>query len=479
MPTHPPERAAPEFAPTAWPLLLLVSVGSLLSAMTSSIINVALPDMAQEFRIDPSSASWFVLSFLLTVTVLLLPAGRLGDIVGHGRMYLWGSVVFGMGALGCAVAPSAGGLIAGRVAQGLGSAMVMATSPALLTQSVSPRRRGFALGFMSTALYIGLTIGPPVGGVMVRHLGWRSIFHLTFAATLAVVLACFFILRRRDGAGDRPKFDWPGALLIAAGTLSFLLVCTLGPGWGARHPATIVLAIASVVLLPVFVLIQLSTREPTVDLRLFRSVVFSSAAIGAMLNYASLFIAMYMLPFALRDGQGMTPQSLGSVLSAQAAGMALLAWGSGWLSDHIGARGLAVLGMIGTAAGMAGLAWSWPTTGQLEPSAWLFLVGAGTGVFISPNSSALMGAAPMHRQGIAGGVMALARNLGMSFGVAIASALYATVFQHGRSISHWPDRADDVVRIGLLMSAAASLLVALVAFVGQSQRFAQRGAASS
>ena len=114
-----------------------------------------------------------------------------------------------------------------------------------------------------------------------------------------------------------------------------------------------------------------------------------------------------------------------------------------------------------------------------QPSAWMFLVGAGTGVFISPNSSALMGSAPHDRQGIAGGVMALARNLGMSFGVAIASALFATVFEHGKPIEHWPDAADDVVRIGLLLSALSSLAVAVVSFVGQSPRFARRVKAGS
>ncbi len=453
------------------PLLLLVSIGSFLSAMTSSVINVALPDMAREFNVDPSTASWFVLSQMLTVTVLLLPAGRLGDIGGHGRVYLWGSVLFGLSALGCAYAPGAASLIGARVAQGVGSAMVMATSPALLTRSVPASRRGFALGFMSTALYVGLTIGPPVGGAMVKLLGWRSIFQAMAAATLPMIVAAVFVLPREHRAMSRPRFDWLGAMLIGAGTLSLLLACTLGPGWGVGHPATIALAATSVVLLPVFVRVQLTSREPTVDLRLFRSVVFSSAALGAMLNYASLFIVIYLLPFALRDGQGMTPEGLGRVLSAEAAGMALLAWGSGWLSDRIGGRGLLVLGMLATAVGMAGLAASWPTTGQAQPSAWMFVIGAGTGVFISPNLSALMGAAPANRQGIAGGVLALARNLGMSFGVAVASALFGTVFAQGKPVTHWPVEADHVVRTGLLIGAVCSVAVAVVCFAGQSPRF--------
>ncbi|MFW5741570.1 MAG: MFS transporter, partial [Myxococcota bacterium] len=134
----------------------------MLSAMTASVINVALPDIARDFHIDPSRAAWVILAFLLTVTVLLLVAGRLGDLLGQGRMYLLGFGVFGVAALGSAVAPSEAVLIATRAGQAVGAAMVMATAPALLTLSVPTRRRGFALGFMSTAVYIGLTIGPPV-----------------------------------------------------------------------------------------------------------------------------------------------------------------------------------------------------------------------------------------------------------------------------------------------------------------------------
>lgn len=474
--TSPP--AAPQVvATTAWALLLLVAANSGLSALTSSVMNVALPDIARDFRIDPSSASWFVLSFLMTVTALLLPAGRLGDLAGHGRLYLAGSVVFAFGALGCGLAPSPALLILGRIAQGFGSAMVMATSPALLTQSVAPGRRGFALGFMSTALYFGLTVGPPLGGLMVHHLGWRSIFFLTFVSTLALVIPGWRIIRHPQAASQRPRFDWLGSFLITAGTLSFLLVCTRGLTWGLTHPATLVLSVAAVVLLPVFVRLQLSLPAPTVDMRLFRSRTFSSAALGAMLNYVSLFIVLFVLPFALRDGQKMSVHVLGRLMASQAAGMALLAWGSGWLSDRLGSRGLATGGMIVTAAGLAGLAWHWPTSGVIAPAGWLFLVGAGTGVFISPNSSALMGAAPPDRQGIAGGVMALARTLGMSFGVAIASALFSTVFEHGKAVTVWSAAADHVVQIGLFFSAATSLLVAVVSFAGPapSLQAQQRG----
>jgi EmrB/QacA subfamily drug resistance transporter len=448
-------------------MLGVVAFGSLLTAATSSVINVALPDMARDFGVDPSGAAWFVLAFLLAVTALLLAAGRLGDVLGHGRVYLAGFVVFGLGAAGCALAPSAGALVVARVVQGIGSAAVMATSPALSTLAVPPERRGFALGLVSTSIYLGLTVGPPLGGHAVGALGWRSIFWITLAASAAVVALAARVspparVAKRDG-----KLDAGGALLTAVGTLAFLLVATRGPSWGLRHPATLVSAAVAVATLPPFVWVELRHAAPTLDLRLFRSPVFSAAALSALLNYVSLFVAIYVLPFAMRDGQAMSPRQVGTVLSAQAVAMTLLAWGSGSLSDRIGSRGLATGGMLVLGAGMAGLAWSWPSSGMLVPAAWLFVCGAGTGVFVSPNSSALMGAAPRERQGIAGGVLGLARNLGMSVGVGIGAGLYASAFARSPGHGAWSPAADAAVRTGLGVSAVLAIVAAAVAWVAR------------
>ncbi|MBI5532409.1 MAG: MFS transporter [Deltaproteobacteria bacterium] len=448
-------------------LLAVVVFGAFLSSLTSSVINVALPDIARDFHVDPSQASWFVLSFLLAVTVLLLPAGRVSDLLGHGRMYLLGMTVFGVGSAACALAPTATWLIVARIVQGVASSLVMATSPALMTMALPPERRGFALGLMSTGTYVGLTIGPPIGGSLVAMLGWRSIFWASMLFSLIATLPGFKVLPLARSDRDKPRFDLLGSVLTAVGTLAFLLLSTRGLAWGWRSPATIGCALVSIVVLPVFVVVEMRHTAPTLDLRLFRSVVFSSATLSALLNYIALFIPLFTIPFALRDGQGMSPPQVGKVLSALAAGMTLFSWGSGWLSDRIGSRGLAAGGMVVLAAGAAGLSLSWPTSGVLAPAAWLFLCGAGTGVFISPNSSTLMGAAPRERQGIAGGVMALARNLGMSLGVALGSGLFAAAFAAGHKPGQWSAAADQSLRTALMLSAGAALLSGLVAFAGR------------
>jgi len=448
-------------------LLAVVALGAFLSTLTSSVINVALPDMARDFGVDPSEAAWFVLSFLLSVTVLLLPAGRVSDLLGHGRMYAVGMSIFAAASLGCAIAPSPAVFIVCRIMQGVGSSLAMASSPALMTLALPPERRGFGLGMMSTATYVGLTVGPPLGGSLVAALGWRSIFWASLVATLVTVFWALRVMPLRPPAGKSARFDIPGSLMAAIGTLAFLLLSTRGLAWGLLSPASIVCAAIAIVLMPVFVWTELRHPAPTLDFRLFRARVFSSATASAMLNYVALFIPIFLIPFALRDGQGMTPQQVGRVLASQALAMALLAWGSGTLSDRIGSRGLATGGMTVLGMGLAGLAWSWPTTGTMAPALWLFVCGAGTGVFISPNSSALMGSAPRERQGVAGGVMSLARNLGMTLGVAVGSGLFASVFGHDHRPGSWMPAADLAVRTGFIVAAVTAFTAAVVTWVGR------------
>ena len=449
-------------------LLAVVALGSFLTSMASSVLNVALPDMARSLEVGPAAAGWFMLSFLLTVTALLLTAGRLGDLLGHGRTYLAGFVFFGFGAIACAAAPTALVLDIARVAQGVGSALVLAASPALITMSVPPSKRGSALGFMSTAVYLGLALGPPVGGILVAHAGWRVIF-IAAAVAAAIVLAVGArTLPLARPIGKAVGFDLGGSALIAAGLLALLLLCTRGPEWGVTHPATLGTGLAALLILPGFIWLEGRHPSPTLDLKLFDSVVFSGAAVAAMLNYISMFILLFSLPFALRDGQNMPPEIVGRVLAAQAAGMALFAWGAGALADRIGSRGLAAVGMGIFGVGGLGLLLAWPTANPWAPALWMFVCGAGTGIFISPNSSALMGAAPKERLGTAGGVMALARNLGMALGVALGSGLFASVLREHTGPVEWSAAADGAVRIGFGISAGLAFLAGLVALAAPS-----------
>jgi EmrB/QacA subfamily drug resistance transporter len=427
------ERAQDRPARASW-VLLVVGGGTLLTAASSSTVNLALPELSHELHVPLELTSWVVTSFLLTTTVLLLVAGRLGDVLGHARVYLAGFALFGLASLGCGLAPGIGGLIAGRIAQGVGSAMVAATGPALLTTTFPGAQRGRALGLLSTATYTGLTVGPPIGGWVVGILSWRWVFLVNLPVAALVIALGIAVLPSSRGRSEK-AFDWPGMLSSILGLPLLLFALTQGRRLGWSSPLVLGAGACGLGLLAAFVWIERRQPHPLLDLRLFRSRIFSGATLSAFGNYVALFVPTILLPFYVVEALGIEPARAGIVLSAQPLVMAIVASPAGRLSDRWGSRGLATVGMLVLALGLGGLSFVGPGASVGQVMAWCAVIGLGTGVFISPNSSALMGAAPRSQQGVAGGVMAVARSLGMMTGVAAASAIF--VAAGGRTGHAW------------------------------------------
>ena len=446
-------------------VLLVVGVGTLLSAMAGSSITVALPALSADLDITIDRASWVMLAYLLTVTVLLLVAGRSGDLFGHQRVYLAGFVLFGVGSLACGLAQGLWLVVLARVFQGVGGAMLMATGPALLTTTFPGSERGKALGMLATATYTGLTIGPPLGGLLISHLSWRWVFFLNIPIVAVVLGLGLFFLPSRDRSRAVP-FDAGGALSLMAGMPLVLLAVAQGQRWGWLSWPVLASAAAGSAFLFAFIAIENRREHPLLRLALFRSRVFSGAAASAVGNYVALFVQIILLPFYLMEALGIEASRAGLVLSAQPLIMALVASPAGRLSDRIGSRGLAVSGMLILAAGLLGASTLGPGSGTGAVAGWLAVMGLGTGVFISPNSSALMGAAPRDMQGTAGGVMAVARNLGMMVGVALATAVFQAA--GGQTGGTW--RPDDyrALTVSFTVAAGVALLGAVAAALGQS-----------
>jgi EmrB/QacA subfamily drug resistance transporter len=441
-------------------VLLVVGLGTLLGAMASSMVNLALPSIGRDLGVSIESSRWVVQVYLLVTAVLLLPAGRVGDLLGHGRVYLLGFALFGLMSIVCGLAPSFPVLLAGRVLQGLGAALLVAVAPALLTSSFPPQQRGRALGVMSTATYVGLTVSPPLTGLILSAFDWRFTFFLM--APMAVVTCGLGLCCLPRGSPAREaRFDWGGAASLVAGLPLLLLALSQGQAWGLASPRTVGSALGGAAALAVFFVLQRQRPAALLDLGLFRSRVFTASVVGAVFNYVALFAAVLLLPFYLEEGLGLPPSAVGLVLTAQPLSMALTASPSGWLSDRVGTRGLATLGMCGVAVGLGGLATLGPESPPWLPAAWLAVVGVGTGVFISPNSSALMGAAPRARQGIAGSVMAEARTLGMLLGVALSTAVFRAA--GGRTGASWGDSDFAALRLALLVGVVASVIAVIAA----------------
>jgi EmrB/QacA subfamily drug resistance transporter len=452
--------APPEAPRHPYLVLAVVAGGTLLNTLAASTITLALPAIGQGLALSIDRSRWVMQAYLLVTTVALLPAGRLGDLLGHRRVYLSGFLLFGLASLGAGLAPSFPLLTAARLAQGAGAAMVMSAGPALITTSLPPAVRGRSLGLLSTATYLGLTAGPPLGGWLIAALSWRAVFFINLPIALLVVTLGGLTLPRTGGASAR--FDAAGAVTLGLGSL-LLLGLGEGPTWGWSSPPTLACLGLGLAALVAFVRLERRSPAPLLDLGLFRVRAFTGSTLAALCNYVALFVPIILLPFLLIEGMGSTPRAAGLLLTAQPILMALTASPSGWLSDRIGSRALAASGLTILAAAVFLLGETDAATSRDRLTLLLALAGLGTGLFVSPNSSALMGAAPRTQQGVAGAVMATARNLGMLIGTGAGTEIFHQA--GGRSGARWRPLDYRAFRFAQRVASGSSVLGALFALL--------------
>ena len=413
--------------PGKWGVLLAVGLGTFMSALGESILATILPAIQASFSSNVAAIEWVVTVYLLVVSGLLLTCGRLGDLYGQKRVYIIGLGVFMLGSVLCALAPSAPALIALRTLQALGAAALFANAPAILTRHFPARQRGQALGLQVTLTYLGLTLGPSLGGWLAHQAGWQSVFYLNLPLGLLAGWLSWRALPEEAPAQGRQGFHLAGALTLLGGLTVLLLGLNRGEAWGWTSSGVLSLLGIGVLLLSAFLAVEQRVAAPMVDLHLLAHPAFAAALISAVLNYMCIFSVVFLLPFYLIQGRGLSTAQAGLLLTAQPLVMALVAPWSGTLSDRIGSRRPATLGMAVLAAGLFLLARLGPASPLGTVAAGLALVGLGTGLFTSPNTSALMGAAPDTARGVAAALLATARHIGMGLGIALAGAIYTTV----------------------------------------------------
>lgn len=410
-----------------WWVLLAIGLGTFMTALDTSVTNAILPVVRDSFNADIATIEWVVTVYLLVLSGLLLSFGRLGDLQGHKRVYLIGFGVFVGSSLLCGIAPSVEFLIICRGMQALGGAMLAANSPAILTKSFPSNQRGQALGLQATMTYLGLTVGPSFGGWLAQAVSWRAVFYINLpVGILALWISWRFIL---DDHGKRTQenFDLAGAFLFLSGLTALLLGLNQGHNWGWSSPAILGLLGGAVILLGIFLAVESKVAAPMLDLTLFRTPRFSLATTSAILNYICVYMSIFLLPFYLIQGRGLNSAQAGLLLTAQPIVMAIVAPISGSLSDHFGTRLPSTIGMAVLAVGFFLLSHLDSTSSQAQFILALGTVGLGTGIFISPNNSAIMGSAPHQRQGIAAGILATARNFGMVLGVGLSGAIFTSI----------------------------------------------------
>jgi EmrB/QacA subfamily drug resistance transporter len=412
-----------------WLVLIAIGMSTFMSALDTSVVNTVLPIITKSFDSHIASVEWVVIIYLLIVSGLLLSFGRLGDIRGHKSVFLTGFSIFIISSALCGMSPKIELLILFRGLQAIGAAMLAANSPAILTKSFPSSQRGQALGLQATMTYLGLTAAPSLGGWLTDLVSWRAVFYINLPVGLfALVLAWMFI--PVDGEEKRREpFDFQGALLFLASLIALLLGLNQGYAWGWFSPPIIGLFIFAAIFLAAFIYVEKRRTNPLLDLRLFANRIFSASVLSAVLNYIAVFSVLLLMPFYLLQGREFSPSQAGLVLTVQPIMMAIIAPISGSISDRIGTRIPSVSGMLVLTAGIFLMSRLDPASTIPEICIVLAIIGLGTGTFISPNNSAIMGAAARERQGIAAGLLATARSTGMVLGVGLAGAIFTTIME--------------------------------------------------
>ena len=421
------EHTAGAASPDRWKGLAGVGLSVFTFTLDGSAANVALPALARAFDASLASVQWVVVAYLLALTTLVLGAARLGDRIGRKRAYLAGIAIFAVGGVACALAPSIAALIAARALQGVGAVFLSALSGAIVAQTFPPEERGRALGIIAALVFGGLAIGPTVGGFVLGALGWHGVFLASVPIALVALAVVARVIPDLPPVPRRGRFDWAGAVTLAASLAALALGLTLAQSRG--FAALVVLGLIALACsgLALFVFLQQRAAMPLVDLRLLRRPSIGLGLLLALLVFLVLSGATLLLPFYLAIVMHYSPAKMGMLMAASPLVGMLVAPLGGALADRMGARRLTLFATAALAIGCAALA-------TLDPSqgAWGYVVrtipfGLAIGMFNTANNSSVFNAARPEELGIVSGLLSLARTLGQSAGVPLMGAAFASI----------------------------------------------------
>ncbi|MFA5065885.1 MAG: MFS transporter [Dehalococcoidia bacterium] len=400
-------------------VLLVTSIAAFLTPFMSASINIALPTMGMEFATDAITLSWIATSFILSAAVFLIPLGRIADISGRKKVFIWGGAVFGGASVICALAWSAPVLIAARVLQGVGGAMLFGTSAAIISSVYPPGERGRAMGINIAITYLGLSLGPFLGGIMTQYMGWRSIFWLNTLLCTLLVVVTIWKLKPEWAEARGERFDLFGSVIYGAGLVALMYGLSELP---STHG--FVSLGSGLVILLIFLKWETLNISPILDITLFaHNQVFAFSNLAAFINYSATFAVGFLLSLYLQYIKGLTPADAGIVLVAMPVVQAVFSPLTGRLSDRIEPRLLASAGMALTAAGLLLLMFIGADTATWYIIFCLIMLGAGFALFSSPNINAVMSSVDKKSLGVASATLATMRLTGQMFSLGIAMLL--------------------------------------------------------
>ena len=449
-----------------WWAFLAIGVGTFTSVVDHGTVIVAMPTIADHFRTDLPTVQWVLVGYALTISALLMPMGRLSDIVGRKQVYIAGFVIF---VLGAAVAGSSSNvtiLILARVLQGCGAAMTQSTAMAMLVSIFPAAERGKALGTHLSVVGVGAVAGPAIGGLLVS-LDWSWVFFINIPVGLVAIVTALIILDNRlfPRASQRPKFDWMGAALSAGALIAFLMAVTSGPRIGWDSPAIAAAAVGSVALLAAFIWWELRIHAPMLDVRMFQHRLFALGVTASFISFLGSTVIMFLMPFYIQSVRGYSPTQLGLIMVPNALAMIVVGPLSGRLSDRFGWRKFAIGGLIISTTGLFLLSRITETTPLAYVMGAMILQSAGLGIFNSPNNSAILSTVDQSKYGVVSGLVQLVRNSANVTSIAVTTAIVTATMA---SMGYQPslDAVSEVGSEGVLGAFTSGLRTAYLVMGG-------------
>jgi EmrB/QacA subfamily drug resistance transporter len=433
-----------------WIILVNVLLATFMATLDSSIVNVALPNMASNLHVSTSDVEWVVTSFLIAVAATILIFGRLGDIIGKTKVFKFGVVLFTIGSLSCGFTNSLLILVIARVIQAIGAAATMANSQGIITQVFPANERGRALGVIGTFVALGAMAGPPLGGIIVSAVSWKYIFLINVPIGIIVFLMTLKIFPKSSEAKDE-KLDGKGAILFIITMVALFGAIGQGQNTGYNNPIIIACFIISIITFIMFIIVEKKLEVPLLQLNIFNNSLFSISIICAFISFIALSASNIILPFYFQDAKQISPEITGFYMMVSPIILAVVAPYSGYLSDKIGSEILTFIGLILNSIGLILVATINEKSPVIMLMIFIVIMTIGNGMFQSPNNSLVMSTVSRDKLGIAGSVNALIRNVGMVCGTSIATLILYNRMSHkiGYRVVNYVNGRADVFMYGM------------------------------
>ena len=405
-----------------WSVLIIVVLSTFMSTLDSSIVNVALPRMADSLGVTTASIQFVATSYLIVISGTVLIFGKLGDMFGKTTMFTLGVIVFTIGSLLCGLSHSYWFLIMARAIQAIGAAGTMANNQGIVTEVFPVQERGKALGLLGTAVALGSLVGPGLGGMIVGVLSWEYIFTINVPIGILAVIGAFFLLPKTKTKANG-RMDLYGAILFIVTIVSLFGALSEGLNLGFGPPLILTGFFLAAVSFAVFLVVEKKRKDPMIQLDIFKNGLFSLSIFCGFISFVAMFCNNIILPFYLQDVMEFSPQKAGLIMMAYPLILMVVAPVSGHLSDKIGSEILTFIGLVFTSVGLFSMSFLNENSAVITMVSLIGIMSVGMGLFQSPNNSLIMSTVSRDKLGVAGSINALVRNVGMVCGIALATTL--------------------------------------------------------